>query len=176
MVKNLIFLMMVYSSFAEANDRVVDILNKDDFVGYFTNYKNILGNKIGRIDRILENICRRDEVKILYPFSHNGYSYAYACKIDSARFLIGLNDETSKKLIEDFILVTSLDSFDRMNERVIKKYGKCQHPRTTSAYFTCTYSIGNDPSTKLGRIVTFDKDMEKRATIFRLSVESGDGF
>jgi hypothetical protein len=176
MIKKIFILFVICSSLTEANDRVVDVLSKDEFIGFFTNYKNILGNKIGRIDSILESMCRRDEVKMLHPFSPNGYSYAYACKIDSTRFLIGLNDETPKKLIDDFILVTSLGSFDKINERVISKYGKCKYPRTTSAYSTCTYSIGVDPSTKLGRIVTFDRDMEKRATIFRLSVESGDGF
>ncbi|WP_293932348.1 hypothetical protein [Iodobacter sp.] len=111
----------ICSSLTEASDRVIDVLNKDEFVGFFTNYKNVLGNKIGRIDSVLENMCRRAEVKILHPFSPNGYSYAYACKIDSTRFLIGLNDETPRKLIDDFIMVTGLDSFERINERVISK-------------------------------------------------------
>lgn len=175
MVKNLILMFVFSSSLAVAGDSGADMLNKEDFIGYFINYKNILGNKIGRIDNRLEDACKRGEVKMLRPFSHNGYSYVYACKIDKVRFLIGINDETPKKLVNDFILVTSLDLYDMVNEKVVGKYGKCKFPRETPTYSTCTYSIGIDPSTKLGRIVTFEKDAEKKATMYMLSVESGDG-
>jgi hypothetical protein len=174
MIKKFVLLFLVSFISIGANGGGFDFSSKDEFIMNFIN-KNILGSKVGYLNKNLEGNCRKESVDVIYPFSNHGFSYAYSCKVDMTRFLIGVNDKNPRGLINSLILVTNIKYFDDVNNKVTKKFGKCRYPRESESGFTCQYSIGVDRETKLGKIANVETDVKEKVVMFRLAVESGDG-
>ena len=175
MNKLLIFAVFMISSLFGYAGEGDGFTSKSDFISYLVNYRNILGVEKGKVDSMLGVDCKSSKVQLVERFSANSYTFAYSCKIENSRFLVAFNDETPKKKINDFILVASFDSYEELSSKVGLKYGKCRDRLANKEYSSCTYSIGRDPELGTKRIAVLEKNEEKKAAMFTLSVESGDG-